>query len=456
MINRLLPFLKDKDYMAGLTTIALPIILQQAISSGLNAVDVFMLGQLGEVPVAAVGLANQISFLLMFALFGIGSGAGVFAAQYWGKRELHNIHKTLGIGITMSLVGSLAFTILAVGFPQAALGLYTQDPAVISAGSSYLRLVGISYLLMAVTNSFSMVHRSTGHVRLITTTSVLAIIIKSALSYGLIFGALGLPRMGIVGAGIATVIARALECSVLVFITYWRKLPAAASLRAMTSYNRAFLKSFLIIALPVVFNEMLWSLGISTYNAIYARIGTESVAAYNIASTFEGMAFVIFIGLMDACAIMVGNKIGAGEQHTAFVYARRSILIALGAGILVGAALIGASSAAPKMYNISPVARTYMRNIMMIMGCCMWVRALNLVSIVGVLRSGGDTRFGFFLDAGTVWLIGVPIALLGAFVLELSVYWVYLMVMTEEVVKMLAALWRFRSRRWMRDLTQTA
>ena len=120
------------------------------------------------------------------------------------------------------------------------------------------------------------------------------------------------------------------------FITYWKKLPAAASLKAMTGFNRAFLKSFLIIALPVVFNEMLWSLGISTYNAIYARIGTESVAAYNIAATFEGMAFVIFIGLMDACAIMVGNKIGSNERQTAFIYARRSLLIALVAGILVG------------------------------------------------------------------------------------------------------------------------
>jgi len=456
MLKRLVPFLNDKDYMAGLSAIAVPIILQQAIAAGLNAVDVFMLGQLGEVPVAAVGLANQITFLMMFVLFGVGSGSGVFAAQFWGKRELNNIHKTLGIGISMSLAGALAFTVLAVGFPRAALGIYTQDPAVIAAGAGYLRLVGISYLLMAVTNSFSIVHRSTGYVRLPTATSVMAIIVKSVLSYGLIFGAFGLPRLGILGAGIATVIARTLECAALVSFTYWKKLPAAARLRAMVGFNRAFLKSFLVIALPVVFNEMFWSLGMSAYNAIYARIGTESLAAYNIAATFEGMAFVVFIGLMDACAIMVGNKIGASDPATAFRYARRSIMISFTGGILVGAVIIAISLVVPGLYNISPVAQTYMHNILLVMGCCMWIRAMNMVVIVGVLRSGGDTRFGFFLDAGSVWVIGVPIALLGAFVLDLSIYWVYLMVMTEELVKMLVGLWRFRTRRWMHDLTQPA
>ncbi len=456
MLRRFIPFLADKEYLTGLSAIALPIIFQQAITSGLNIIDIFMLGQLGDVTVAAVGLANQITTIMFFVLFGIGSGSGVFAAQFWGKGELPNIHKTLGIGLVMSLVGSLAFTVLAMGFPEAGMSIFTQDPAVIREGSRYLRLIGASYLISAVTNSYRVVHRSTGNVRLPTYAAAMSILLKSALSYCLIFGPFGLPRMGILGAGIATVAARAVECLALVLITYWKRMPAAARLKEMTGFSRSFLKSFLLIALPVVFNETLWSMGMSTYNAIYARISTESVAAYNIAGTFEGMAFVIFIGLMDACSIMVGNKIGSGDRETAFRYARRSIFLALGGGMLVGLVLIGLSLVVPGLYHISPEARIDTRNILIFMGCFLWIRTINMIVIVGVLRAGGDTRFGFLLDAGTVWLIGVPAALLGAFVLHLSIYWVYLMVTTEEFVKMLVAIWRVRSRRWMRDLTLPA
>ncbi len=456
MIKRLLPFIADKDYMRGLAAIAVPIILQQAITSALNAIDVFMIGQLGEVQVASVGLANQVGFLMFFVLFGIGSGAGVYSAQYWGKRDIPNIHRALGIGLSMSLFGSALFTILAVGFPHAAMRVFSSDQQVIQTGSVYLRISGLSYLLSAVTYSFSMVHRSTGYVRLPTTTGAIAIIIKSLLSYVLIFGKLGLPALGVTGAAIATVVARSVELAALLYITYSRKLPAAARFNAMFSFDRAYLKSFLIVSLPVVFNEMLWSLGISVYNAIYARIGTESIAAYNIAATIEGMAFVMFIGLMDACAIMIGNRIGAGNQALARTYANRSVGIATVGGILVGMLILLASNFVPAWYNISTSSAQYVRNIMLVMGCCLWIRTTNMISIVGVMRSGGDTRFGFFLDAGTIWLIGVPIALLGAFVFELSIYWVYLMVMAEELIKLVAAILRIRSGRWLRDLTQAA
>lgn len=454
MLKRLFPFLNDQDYLRGITSIAVPIILQQAVTSALNAVDILMIGQLGEVSVAAVGLANQVNFLMFFVLFGVGSGAGVFAAQYWGKRDLPNIHRSLGIGLTMNLIGSSLFSILAIGFPETALRIYTNDPQVIQAGSGYLRLSGMTYLLSAVIFSYSMVHRSTGHVRLPTATGTASILVKSVFSFGLIFGNFGMPELGITGAAIATIIARSLELVALVGITYLRKLPAAASLREMFQFDRVFLKAFLLVSLPVVFNEMLWSLGISTYNAIYARIGTDSIAAYNIAATIEGMAFVLFIGLMDACAILIGNRIGAGETERARVFARRSIWLALAGGILVGLLILAASTFIPGLYRVSPSASLYVRNILIIMGCCLWIRTINMISIIGVLRSGGDTRFAFLMDAGTVWGIGVPLALVGAFVLQLSVYWVILLVYVEEFVKMIVALLRVRSGRWLRDLTQ--
>jgi putative MATE family efflux protein len=455
-VKRLTSFLQDREYMLALSSIAVPIIIQQFITSSLNLVDVLMIGQLGEVPVASVGLANQIGFLMSFVLFGIGSGAGVFTAQFWGNKDLRNIHKVLGIALTMSLLGCLPFVILAVAFPTLALGIYSQDAKVLSAGASFLQISGLSYILMAVSFSFSMVHRATGYVRLPTTVGAIIVIIKTFLTFCLVFGNFGFPQLGINGAAIATVIARVCEAVFLVTYTYAKKLPAAAQLSEMFSFNRVFLVAFLKIALPVTFNESLWSLGISVYNAVYARIGTESIAAYNIAATIEGMAFVIFIGVTDACAIMVGTRIGSGQNQKAYLYAKRSLLLNLLGGFLIGGCIILASFFVPSLYKISSEGQTYARNILIIMGCCLWIRVTNMILIVGVLRSGGDTRFGFLLDAGTLWVVGVPTALIAGFLLHLSIYWVYLLVMSEELIKMLIGIWRMRSRKWIHNLTQTA
>lgn len=452
-LQRWFPFLQDDAYLEALKSIAVPIILQQAIASVLNAVDVLMLGQLGETSVAAVGLANQLGFLMMFVLFGTTSGAAAFISQYWGKRDIPSIRRVLGIGMSICLLASVAFLVFVQISPATALHIYTSDPQVIETGIPYLRLISLTYPLTAISFCFGMVHRSTGWVRLPTTTGIIAILIKSGLSLVLIFGWLGFPRLGVPGAAIATLIARALETTILVFFTYWKRLPAAASVKEMYDFNFSYLKAVLEVAFPVILNESLWSLGISTYNAIYARIGTQSIAAYNIATTIEGMAFVLFIGVTDATAIMIGNRLGAGERETAYRYGGWSLRLNLMGGLLVGGLIILASFFVPSLYNISPEAKLYARNLLIIMGACVWIRTSNMVLVVGVLRSGGDTRVGALLDVGTLWAIGVPSALLAAFVFKLEIYWVYLLVMSEELVKLLIGYWRYRSRRWMHDLT---
>ncbi|TLN22418.1 MATE family efflux transporter [bacterium] len=439
--------------MVALFSLALPIIIQNGISSSLNAIDVMMLGQMGDDPVAGVGLANQVFFLLTFMLFGISSGAGIFSAQYWGKGDLAGIRRVLGLALMMTSGAALFFMLAALVIPSGVLSIYTNDAAVIATGTGYLRIVGWSYLLTAVSFSFSATLRATGNVRLPMAASVLAISLKTGLSYVLIFGKLGAPAMGVQGAALATLLARAVECGVLLFLTYRLKTPAAARPAELLDIRRDFLAGFLKLAMPVALNETLWSLGISVYNLAYAHIGTESIAAVNIAATIEGLAFVIFIGISDATGILIGNKIGAGNRETAFDFARRSLGIATLVALAVGGLIIALRGALLQLYAISPEALDYANRILLVMGFTLWIRISNMTIIVGVLRSGGDTRFGLFVDLGTVWAIGVPLALLGVFVLHLPVYWVYLMVMTEEVIKYVFALTRFFSRRWMRDVT---
>ncbi len=446
--------LKDRTYYSSLFRIALPIISQNFITSLLNVMDVTMIGQLGETAIASVGLANQIFFLMVLMLFGANSGVGVFTSQLWGKGDRQGIHKVLGIGLLIGLTGSSIFTLLALLVPQVAIGFYTQDPAVIAAGAGYLRIVGWCYIITAISFAYYSVLRCTGFVRVPMVISITALSLKTLLNFGLIFGNFGLPKMGIEGAALATVIARLLEFALVLSVTYIRKLPPAARIQELLGFNRIFLARVLKTSLPVVVNETLWSLGITTYNMVYGHIGTEALAAVNIAASIENLAFVIFMGLSDATGILIGNRIGAGEEKRASGYARQTLMITTSGAILVGVVILLGADLILKLYNVSPESLANARSILTVIGFLLWVRVSNMTIIVGVLRAGGDTRFSMFLDAGTVWLVGVPLAVLGGLVLHLPVYLVYMMVMSEEVVKYGVGLWRVRSGRWINNLVQ--
>lgn len=446
--------LRDRTYYSTLFRISVPIIAQNFISSSLNIIDVGMLGQLGDVVIASVGQANQIFFLLTLMLFGTYSGMGVFTSQLWGKRDVTNIRKVLGIGLSIGLTGSLIFTVIALVFPSQVLRFYSTDVAVIATGASYLRIVGWGYMMMAVTFAYSSVLRSTGYVRVPMIVSIGALSLKTVLNYGLILGHFGLPALGVEGAAISTLIARLIECSALLTIVYIRKLPPAAKIKELLGFNPTFLRMVLKTSLPVLVNETLWSLGITVYNMVYGHIGTDAFAAVSIAATIENLAFVIFMGISDATGIMIGNRIGANEEHAAFGYARQTMIIGTTGAILVGLLILAGSDFILSFYKISASSLADAHNILRIIGLAMWIRVSNMIMIVGVLRAGGDTRFSMFLDAGSVWLVGVPLALIGGFVLHQPVYVVYLMIMSEEAVKYGIAMWRVLSRRWIHNLVR--
>jgi putative MATE family efflux protein len=434
--------------------LALPIALQQLVWASLGMVSMIMVGQLGDVSVAAVGLGNQVFFLLTLVLFGINSGSAMFTAQMWGKGDLVSIRKVMAVGLSLSLMTGVIFLVVALLIPQVVLGIFSRDPAVIAAGSEYLRIFSLAFIFTAVTFSFAAILRSTGEVRTPIIINMAALAFNTALSYILIFGLLGLPEMGLRGAAWAIVISRLLECSALLFVTYWRRLPAAVTLRDASLLRLPFILSVLIPMAPVVLNELLWSLGITAYNVVYARINTESIAAMNIVGTIDNLALVAFVGLANACAILVGNRIGAGEEALAQRYAGRTLVIGAAGALLVGALIFLGSGFILSLYNVSAQVIAYAQRVLVIVSSLLWLRMSNLVLFIGIFRAGGDARFAFLLDAVIIWTVGVPLALFGAFVLDLPVYWVYLLVMTEELAKWSIGLGRFFSRRWIHNLAQ--
>jgi putative MATE family efflux protein len=441
-------------FVRSVLRLALPYAAQQLFYSVLSLVEVWMLGQLGETAVAAAGLAKQVYFVFTLFLFGLSSGSAIFTAQFWGQQDLRGIHRVLGICLLLSLAVSLLFSLPAVASPRAVLSIYSQDPAVVALGSEYLWIVGLSFVATGIVFAYSAVLRSTGNVRLPMAVGVFSLGVNTLLSYLLIFGFFGLPPLGVRGMAIATCFSRYLECVLLLVATYARHTPAAARFAQMHFFDGSFLKGFFKTSLPVVLTEVLWSLGITTYNLVYARIGTESIAAFSICSTIEGMAFVPFLGLANACAILIGNKIGAREEGKAMDYARRFIVIGAVGAVLTGVATFLIRDVALSFYRISPMTLEYARNILVVLALFQWVKMSNLTILIGIIRSGGDTGVGFLIDAGSMWVVGVPLALAGAFLLHLPVYWVVAMVMADEVTKLCVGLPRVLSRKWIHQVTR--
>ena len=455
-LQKFLDFYRDREYFASLVRIALPIATQSLVMSSLNMVSVVMIGQLGETELAAVGLAGQIFFLVNLILFGVASGAAMFTAQLWGKGDIPNIRRVLGLSLKLGLLGAGVFWALAIFAPQAALQFYTEDPAVVALGADFLRIFGWSYPFFAVTFAYAFVLRSTGNVRLPMAVTVFALSLNTILAYGLIFGHFGLPKMGVEGAAWAGLIARVVECLLMLAMVYRRRdYPAAASLGDIFEFDWNFIVRVMKPVLPVIANELLWSMGITTYSAIYARVGTDAIAAINIVGAIDQLAFVAFIGLGNATAILVGNLIGKGDKEEAVRYAGRSLGLQIVAGVVIGLLVYLFADGIFSLYKVSPGVIESARSLLLIMAAAIWLRAANMVMIVGILRAGGDTRFSLALDGMVIWVVGVPLAAFAAFILHWPVELVYLMALTEEVTKFIFSLWRFFSRKWINDLAQT-
>ena len=445
-------FIKDRPFMREMLTIAVPISLQQLINASLNLIDVLMVGQLGETSIAGIGLSNQLFFVFILLLFGLTSGMSIFTAQFWGKREIEPIRKVLGMSILTASLIAVIFTVAATVFTRSVLGLFTNDTNVIEIGSQYLGIVGFSYIAVALTTAYIAALRSIQLVKITVIASVAALLFKTTLGYSLIFGHFGLPALGVRGAAIGTASGWTLELILLLIFIYTQKTPLAANPLTFFTFEFSFFQRVLRTTLPAVANELFWSVGIATYNGIYAHIGTEAIAAINVNATIEELGFVVFMGLGNACAVMVGNRIGAGKKDEAHEIVRRLILLSVISAWLVGLAVFIVRDVVIGWYNLSPAGIHNVHMLMLVMVCVLWIRMFNFITFIGALRAGGDTLFALVMEICSIWLIGVPAAYIGAFILDLPVYIVYLMVGLEELAKAFVSFWRYRSRKWIHDV----
>ncbi len=435
-----------------LIKLALPIIIQNLLISSMGFIDLLMIGQLGDISIAAVGLASQFTYIFLIVQYGIHSGVSVFTAQYWGQKEIGKIQSLMGISILFGLIISVIFFLLAFITPRQIISLFTSDIDVIYLGCQYLRITSIAYFPLMLTYAFVFNLKSTEEVKVPMYICAVSVSVNIGLNYLLIFGKFGFPALGVVGAAYATLISKCVECTAVILITYIRKYPCSASLSTLFQYDFSFIKNVIDRTWPVFVHDFAWVIGISVYKIIYARISTESIAAINIIISIEDIAFILFFGLTGAGSIMTGNKIGQGKESEAFSFSKNLLFIEWIMGLAVGVILLLFSNHLLSFYNITQTTADYTHNLLILIGLVFWIKTVNMGMIIGLFHAGGDTHFCLFLELGGVWLIGIPAAIIGAFVFHLPIYWVAALVALEEVFKLSLGLPRFFSGKWISNL----
>lgn len=455
---KLSKYLGDRPFWRVTLTIALPVAIQNVLTSSFQLIDTMMVSRLGDVTLSAVGMAAQWGWLCGLMGFGLCSGMSVFVSQYWGVKDIKGIRRVLGISVDTAILFTLAFLLVASFAPMWVLRLFNKDPNVIRVGSQYLRIVCFSYPAVALTNVLSTVLRNTERVKLPMYVSFITTIANAVVDYGLIFGKFGLPAMGVEGAALATCISSWLGPVLLLVFSAFEKNLLMGPVKELFDFGLADLGHFFSRAMPVVLNETFWGLGMTVLNMIYSNQGYEYYAGMTIFRTFSELNFAFFVGLGNACVIMVGKSIGQGKIERGVSDARRfSVLMPL-AGVVIGGLTILLRYPLISIFAtgsaLSDVTLSTALGVTIFCSIELILRNIPYVQVVGIFRSGGDTLHGMMYDLGSLWLVSIPAALIASQVFHAP----FLIVVAaayigEDLPKTILCLRHFASMRWLMPVT---
>ena len=373
--------------------------------------------------------------------------------RFWGNGDVKSIRKVLGLSVLLAAAGAFVFVLPGFLWPHHVMRIFTTSESSIELGVKYLRIAVLTYPFIALTNVYVAMLRAVNRVVYPVACSCIAIAVNVALNYVLIFGKLGAPEMGVAGAACATLIARCIEVSLILLYVYGKRLPLACGFRGLFGWKGDFIRRFLGTSAPVIANEFMWGLGTTLYSLAYGRMGDDAVAAITIATTIQDIFVVLFQGLSAATAVILGNELGAGKLKRAEKYATQFFILQFMVTMAADLLMVAGRWKIIGIYTITPEVAMDINLCLLVFALYMPAKMFNYVNVVGVLRSGGDTKMCLFLDTSGVWLFGVPLAFLGALVWKLPIYLVYALVLFEEVYKMVLGYWRYRQKKWLRNLT---
>lgn len=438
--------LKTMGLVAG------PIALQSLIASSLNLVDNLMIGGLGELALNAVGVSIQIFVVFWMLVYGFSSGAATFIAQFYGVGDIVNIRRTTGFALTINFSMGVIFFLIALMFPEYVLRIFTKYPEVIAAGVPYVRTGAFCFLLVPITQSFTIALRATQQTHLPLIASVTGLGVNTFLNYCLIYGKCGMPRLEIEGAAIATVISRTMEMGIILFVIFGRDNMIKGSLREFFGYGRDLAGRIIRNSVPTTINETLWGLGTTMYVAAFARIGVTAGAAYQACNTISGLFSMLAFSIGDAALILIGQKLGEGKKTEAYNMAKKMVVMGLAVGFVLGGLAMLFGKPILSLFDFTPEGADMAWRTFMIFAAMLWLDVYNATIVTGVLRCGGDTVFAAAADVGTVWVIGVPAAFITALGLGWPIYFAVLAVKTEAIAKGVLVTIRLFSKKWVKNV----
>lgn len=445
--------IKKDEFYSQIFKLVLPIVLQNLLSAAVSSADVVMLNYVGQSSISAVSLASQYAGILFMVYYGLGTGASMLCAQYFGKGDMRAIETVQGIALRFSIIISVIFTGMVLFIPEPMMQVFTSDPELITLGASYLRIVSVSYLCWGIIEIYLSVLRSIGRVVISTVLNMLAFTLNVLLNAVFIFGLFGAPKLGVAGVALATSISRVIEligCFIVSFFSKDIKLkPSCLLVR-----NKLLFQDFLHLSLPALGNDVSWGVAFSMYSVIIGHLGSDAVAANSFVVVARNFGTILCFGIASAGSILLGKIIGENRIEDARLGAKKLMKLTVISGAIGGLLILAATPFILSHATLSETAMGYLKYMLLINTYYVMGAAVNTTLIAGVFRAGGDSRFGFICDTIDMWCYAVPLGFLAAFVFKLPVLFVYFLLCTDEFVKWPWVIRHYRSGKWLKNITR--
>lgn len=442
----------DRNFYKTVAVIALPIILQQLLIASVQLIDNVMVGQLGESSINAVTIVNQLNFVVMIVTFGVMGGAGIFTAQYYGAKKEESLKMSFRYKIVAALLVSFVAVMLFILFGEMMIGWFAENPDTISSGMNYLGVMMLGVLPFILSLAITSTFRETGTTTPLLWISLFALLLNAGINVILIFGYLGFPALGVVGAAIGTVIARFVEFGLLALLIRLRKAPFAFKIKTLFKIPKPMVKKISLKAFPLTINEVFWSVGQTMFLFAFSVRGETALAAMNVNNAVSQIVFVTFSGIATAVAVMVGNTLGEAKIEEAEANAYKLIMTAFLSAVVVGAVLFLVSPWIVGLYDISQQTYDWALESIRYNSVLIWLYSVN-VAIYFALRSGGDMKSTILADSVFTWVVMVPIALVLGYYSTVHIPLMFLIIKGTELPKFIYSLTLLKKRRWLQNLT---
>lgn len=447
-------FVKDSAFYKRAAVIAIPISLQSVITIGVNLADTVMVGAMGENTLSATALANQFVNIFHICCMGIGMGASVLTARFWGMKDIQSLKKTITLMLRLCIgLATIVFMLPTIFAPEFLMKIYTRDAAVIAEGVLYYKWMIPCYLLQGLSLTCTIVLRSVGQVKIPLYSSIGAFFVNIFFNYVFIFGKLGFPEMEIEGAGIGTLIARFFEFAFICGYFFIIDKKICYRIKNITMKCRDLLHDYITISLPVFVSDTLLALGNSAVAMVMGEIGKQFVSANSITVVTQQLSTVLIQGICHAGCIMTGHTLGEGDKEKAQEQAWTFFSLGVVIGAVAGGIILVISKPVIGMYNITEETRMIAQQLMNSIALIVVFQAVNSILTKGVLRGGGDTKFLMVADILFLWIVSVPFGALAGLVWHLNAFWIYFLLKVDQVIKAVWCVFRLKSGKWIKVIS---